>query len=119
MLFDEKMFPHCPDTMDWGHTCVEKYNLPEENILLEDNDGPQDVPDYWPLAGIDLQGGPRNHQLLNNNAPPDTHLHYPPLCLLCPMLSMGILKREEELHNLSQNRFHLGGLTERDTSMLF
>ena len=54
VLFDEKMFPHCPD-MDWGHTHVDKYNLPEENILLEDSDRPQDVPDYWPLAGINLQ----------------------------------------------------------------
>ena len=46
-LFDEHMFSHCPDTMDQGHTCVDKYNLPEENILLEDGDGPQDVPDLW------------------------------------------------------------------------
>ena len=50
-LFDEKMFPHCLDTMDQGHTHVDEYNLPEENILPEDGDGPQDVPDYWPLAG--------------------------------------------------------------------
>ena len=39
-LFDECMFPHCPDTMDQSHTCVDKYNLPEEIILLEDSDGP-------------------------------------------------------------------------------
>ena len=38
-LFDERMFPYCLDTMDQGHTHIDKYNLPEKNILLEDGDG--------------------------------------------------------------------------------
>ena len=70
------MFPHCPDTMDQGHTHIDEYNLPEKNILLEDGDRPQDVPDYWPEASTDLQGGPRNHQPPKNNALPDTPPDY-------------------------------------------
>ena len=61
MLFDGCMFPHCLDTMDHGHTCIDKYNLPEENILLEGGDGPQDVPDLWVLPNVP-QGGPSYHQ---------------------------------------------------------
>ena len=62
--------------MDQGHTHIDEYNLPEKNILLEDGDRPQDVPEYWPPAGIDLQGGPRNHQPLKNNASPNTSPGY-------------------------------------------
>ena len=54
------MFPHCPDTMDQGHTHVDEYNLPEENILLKDGDGPQDVPDLWVPPNVP-QGGLNYH----------------------------------------------------------
>ena len=47
------------------------------------------------------------------------HLHSHPLLLLKPMLSMGILKGEEELHQLSQNRLCLGTLAKKDNSMFF
>ena len=49
--------------MDQGHTHVDKYNLPEENILLKDGDGPQDVPDLWVLSNVP-QGGLNYHQPL-------------------------------------------------------
>ena len=47
------------------------------------------------------------------------HLHYHPLLLLIPALSIDILKGEEELHQLSQNRLHLGALAEKGKSMCF
>ena len=47
------------------------------------------------------------------------HLHSRPLLLLIPMLSMGILEGEEELHHLSQNRLHLGTLAKKDNSIFF
>ena len=77
-LFDECMFPHCLDTMDQGHTHVDKYNLPEENILPEDGDGPQDVPDLWVPPSVPNQEGPNDHQ------PPYKMLH--PLILLLTIL---------------------------------
>ena len=46
-------------------------------------------------------------------------LHYHPLLLLAPILSVGILKGEEELHQLSQNRLHLGTLAKKDNSAFF
>ena len=47
------------------------------------------------------------------------HLHSHPLLLLKPMLSMGILEGEEELHHLSQNRLRLGALAEKGKSIYF
>ena len=47
------------------------------------------------------------------------HLHSHPLLLLIPMLSMGILKGEEELHQLSQNRLCLGTLAKKDNCIFF
>ena len=47
------------------------------------------------------------------------HLHSHTLLLLIPALSMGILEGEEELHQLSQNRLHLGTLAEKGKSMCF
>ena len=47
------------------------------------------------------------------------HLHYHPLLLLKPVLSMGILEGEEELHHLSQNRLCLGALAKKDNSVFF
>ena len=62
--------------MDQGHTHVDKYNLPEENILLEDGDRPQDVPDLWVPPNMP-QGGPDYHQPpYRNIAPPDTPPDY-------------------------------------------
>ena len=47
------------------------------------------------------------------------HLHSHPLLLLKPMLSMGILEGEEELHHLSWNRLHLGALAKKGKSVYF
>ena len=47
------------------------------------------------------------------------HLHYHPLLLMKPVLSMGILEEEEELHHLSQNRLCLGALAKRGNSIFF
>ena len=61
--------------MDQGHT-QHKYNLPEENILLEDGDGPQDVPDLCVPPNVP-QGGLNYHQPpYRNTVPPDTPPDY-------------------------------------------
>ena len=57
--------------------------------------------------------------LMNSGVITAPHLHSHPLLLLEPTLSMGILKEEEELHHLSQNRLCLGTLAEKGKGMCF
>ena len=114
-LFDEHMFSHCPDTMDQGHTCVDKYNLPEENILLEDGDGPQDVPDLWVPPNVPNQEGPNYHQpLYRNTAPPDTPPDYSHQSLMYHTPSRSKSPGEKEKHG-ADNTSHERSEEAQDT----
>ena len=100
--------------MDQGHTHVDKYNLPEENILPEDGDGPQDVPDLWVPPNVP-QGGPNHHQpLYRDTAPPDIPPEYSHQSLMYCTLSRSKSPGEKGKHG-ADNTSHERSEEAQDT----